>query len=313
MTTSDLTSVPMGIDERGEIWRTPLDQASTVIGGVPGAGKSVAMNVLLANVAHRPDVQIVAMDMKEGLEMKPWLDRCSATAFTQTDAVKVFQQLMELHKRRAEVLHRSGKASFANLGYSETNPLHLVVIDEAAELFTPESSSKEDKAVAADCLTYVSKIVRLCRATGIFVVLATQKPTVDSLPSIIRDNCASKIAFRCMTNEQAIAIHGDALKVAEFSPTSIKKDQKGVAVAANADGDLYRVRGFYLGEEDRREIVRRTAHLARNLDGTPKVVYWDKDDPDDGPDLDLSPRRPSGPSLPPGVTGCHFGPIGEAS
>jgi hypothetical protein len=318
---TDLNYVPLGITEEGELWLTPLNETSTVIGGVPGAGKSVAINVLLANVAHRPDVQIIAMDMKEGLEMGPWERRCAAVAFDQQAAVTVLQKLMELHKRRAAMLRAADKASMNNLGYSVDHPLFLVVIDEAAELFTPENGSKEAKAAAGDCLTLVSKIVRLCRATGILIVLATQKPTVDSLPSIIRDNAGSKIAFRCTTTEQAVAILGDSVRSADFTPTAIRKEHKGIGVAADADGTLRRVRGFYISEQDRREVVRRTAHLARPLgtppaasaEPAPEPVYWDPTDPDDGPDLVLPPPPRRAASLPPDVTGGHFGNRGASA
>lgn len=309
---ADLEWVPMGRDENGETWSVPLNQTSSVFGGVPGAGKSVAINVFLANLSHREDLQIIGMDMKGGLELGDWADRCSATAFDQEKAVEVFAQLMDLHKSRMLMLRSKGFASMNNLGYSKERPLYLVVIDEAAELFTPETNSKEAKQVAADCLSYVSRIVRLCRATGIVVLLATQKPTTDSLPSIIRDNAGFKVAFRCTTPEQAVAILGDGVRLADFSPTAIKKNEKGVAVAVDADGALRRVRAFYITEQSRREVVRRTAHLARPIEMPSSEPYWNQDDPDDGPDLVLPVRWPRSSDVPTAdILGGLFGPLGD--
>jgi hypothetical protein len=290
---TDLEWVPLGMNEDGELWKVPLNQTSSVFGGVPGAGKSVAINVLLANVSHRSDIQIIGMDMKGGLELGDWERRCAATAFDQETALSVLNKLYELHKSRMAFLRAQGYASMNNLGYSVEHPLYLVVIDEAAELFFPEASSKEAKNTAAELQAMVSRIVRLCRATGIVVLLATQKPTVDSLPSIIRDNSQAKVAFRCTTWEQAVAILGDPVRSADVTPTSIKKEHKGVAIAADADGVLRRVRAFYISEESRREVVRRTQHLACPLGDPPlsAQLEYDPSDPDDGPDLVLPVRQ----------------------
>lgn len=283
----DLSSVPLGMTEDGDVWSLPLDQTSSVFGGVPGAGKSVAINVLLANVSHRPDVQLIGIDLKGGLELGDWEPRCAAVAFDQAAALSVLDRLHLLHKARMQLLRTAGYASMANHGYSVDHPLYLVVVDEAAELFSPEGSSKEAKVLASDLLAQTSRIVRLCRATGIVVLLATQKPTADSLPTIIRDNAPAKTAFRCTTAEQAVSILGDAARSAEFAPTDIGIAEKGVAVTADADGVLRRVRSFYISEVSRRAVVAATAHLARPLGTLPSLLPADEEDEDN-----LLPPRP---------------------
>lgn len=80
----DLDFVPLGMSKEGGIWILPLDQTSTVFGGVPGAGKSVAINVLLANFAHRDDIQIIGMDMKGGLELGDWSPRLQRRPSTRS-------------------------------------------------------------------------------------------------------------------------------------------------------------------------------------------------------------------------------------
>jgi hypothetical protein len=302
---TDLVSVPLGMTEDGTTWTVPLDETSSVFGGVPGAGKSVAINVLLANVSHRPDVQIIGMDMKGGLEMGDWEPRCAAVAFDQESAVEVLNKLFELHKSRMAML-KGNFASMARYGYSPEHPLYLVVIDEAAELFAPEGNSKEAKALANELLAMVSRIVRLCRATGIVILLATQKPTADSLPTIIRDNAQAKVGFRCTTAEQAVSILGDAVRHAEFIPTDIKIADKGVAVSMDADGVFRRVRAFFISETSRRAVVAATQHLARPL-GTPPAVTEVYDEPDEDDEIALPvlpPRRTVHAGLPEGVVPC---------
>jgi hypothetical protein len=203
------------------------------------------------------------------------------------------------------MLRGYGVASMSRLGYSAEHPLYLVVIDEAAELFAPEGSSKEAKALASELVVMVSRIVRLCRATGIVVVLATQKPTSDSVPTVIRDNSPGKAAWRCTTPEQAVATLGEAARSAEFSPTDIKIGEKGVAVAADADGVLRRVRCFYISETTRRAVVAATRHLARPL-GSEVFTAPVYNEPDEDDDVLLPPRRRpyAYTGLPDGVIGC---------
>jgi hypothetical protein len=319
MPAKDLDSVPMGMAEDGTVWHGLLDQVSEVVGGNPGGGKSVYINVKLANLASRDDFQVIGIDLKGGLEMGDWEGRSAASAYDQQTAAEVLAQLVELHNARMPYVRQAGKAKLTALGYSADHPLVLVVIDEAAELFSPQSSDKEAKALAAECMSAVSLLIRLGRATGIFVLLATQRPGADVIPTLLRDTCQQKTAFRTTTPEQSRMILGDLASAADYSPTQIKMTQPGVAVTVTDKGVTQRVRSFYISEESRREVVQRTAHLTRSLPDLIRIAkaatrpYWNEDDPDDGPDLDLALRRPSGPSLPPGVTGCQFGFNEEAS
>jgi len=149
-----------------------------------------------------------------------------------------------------------------------------VIIDEAAELFIPESNDKESKAVAEELKILVSRGIRLFRSAGIVYILATQKPTTDCLPSIIRDNCGNRVAFRTTTPEQSVAILGDSVRSAPFTPQGINLTQKGYAIAGSDSGELVRARCFNinsreeavrLSESTASFMARSTAHLTLPL------------------------------------------------
>lgn len=261
-TAWSLDAVPAGICEDGTPWMLPIDGGSIVIGGIPRGGKSVTISAVLAGLVGRPDVQVIAIDMKGMIELGTWEPRCSAAAGDQESALEILREVDSIRRDRQEFVRNSGMTSLSRIGYSREVPFILVVVDECAELFGAESSAKEAKERAAELVAVASRIVRLGRAAGIGMLLATQRPTVDALPGVIRDNAATKVATRCTTPDQAKAVLGDVS--GGVSPTQIGPGQPGVAVTDTGAG-LVRVRSAFLSEDVRREVVRRTAHLARPL------------------------------------------------
>jgi S-DNA-T family DNA segregation ATPase FtsK/SpoIIIE len=260
-----LKAVQVGVQENGLPWMMPIDQSHTVGGGVPGSGKSVFGNVLLAGMAPRVDIQIVGIDCAGGVELSDWQPRFSEFATNQEQAIDVLTALWSEHERRIIWLREHGYKSVSNAGYSETMPLWICLIDEAAQLFRLDSSNKEEKARGQQLNDLVTRLVTVSRKTGIVVVLLTQRPMSSVISTNIRDNMPHKVCFRVMTPESATAVLGDAASYAPMSPTEIKREQKGVAIAEDEDGDLTVVRSFFITEESDRAIARQYAHLARRL------------------------------------------------
>lgn len=253
--------VAVGVTESGDPLFFPLDQANSVVGGIPGSGKSVCLNALLAGITARPDVQVIGIDCKAGVEFYDWQPRLSAFAQDQESALEVLQALDELGKRRLNSLRGSGFKSQSRKGYTVGEPMIVVIIDECAELFIAEGSSKEAKARANDLQVLVSRGVRLYRAAGISYVLATQKPTTDVIPSVIRDNCRFRLAFRCTTEEQAVAIMGSEIRGSDVSPVAIPDGSqfKGYAVLGDDAGAYTRGRGYFIEESTCQELALNTA------------------------------------------------------
>ncbi|WP_432504775.1 FtsK/SpoIIIE domain-containing protein [Kineococcus arenarius] len=243
----DLRAVLVGVTEDGAPWTLPLlNQAGTVIGGVPGSGKSSLIATLLDQLDGHPHARLVGIDLKGGVDLGPW-HRCGTLtdlATTPAEAVELLQQLAELHQDRQRLLRAHGADKISDLGLTPDLPLVVVLIDEAADLFTALSPNREDKALAVEATALVSTLVRQGRATGIATVLATQKPTTDAIPSQVRDSATSKVALRCSTAEQVKAILADLAALAPVSPTAIPAATPGVALATTATGGVVRARVY---------------------------------------------------------------------
>lgn len=240
-----LDVIEVGQTEEDEPWRLPLT-SSTVIGGVPGSGKSVLMNLIIESVIDHPHVSCVGGDLKGGIEFHHYRSRMTDLFTSQTEAIKVLEKLEAEHKKRMEYLVDNGYKSMREVGYSQEWPLLVLVVDECAELFVAESTAKDDRDRVASIMRMTSLLARQGRATGISLILSTQKPTADSLPTVIRDSCENKIAFRCATSEQARAVLGDLASSSGVSPCEIPMTQRGVAIASSTDGGLQRVRSYQI-------------------------------------------------------------------
>lgn len=255
--------VPFGVLDTGAPMVLPLDQNHSLLGGIPGAGKSVSLNVALSGIAFDPAVQIVGVDCKEGIELTDWTPRLSALATDQESALAVLKDVGRMATLRARAIRDAGYRKQSDKGYTSEEPLWVIVVDECAELF--DTSTPEAKKLTGELVGVISRLIRVTgRAGGISVLLATQKPTVDAIPSIIRDNVSYRVAFRCMTQEQVRAIFGDSGN-GVVSPVSISSEQKGYCVVKDSESRLVMGRSAFIAEDTVRQIASGSSFLRRPL------------------------------------------------
>ncbi|GAB2659265.1 hypothetical protein GCM10027169_23000 [Gordonia jinhuaensis] len=251
----DLEGVRIGRREDGTDLIFPLDQVSSVVGGVPKAGKSVILNMVLAGAAFNPCIQVIGIDCKRMVEFHDWAPRLSASAGDQESALEVLERLDQLGISRLDSLRGSGFKSVSRRGYTDEEPLIVVVIDECAELFDPSVDRKQAGAL----VSLVSRGVRLFRAAGIVYVLATQKPTADVLPSIIRDNCSNRVAGQCTTREQEAAILGPMPDEGCAVSAVTMPRRPGMVVVSDDAGRRMYGRSDFISEEVAAAIAQASA------------------------------------------------------
>lgn len=98
---------------------------------------------------------------------------------------------------------------------------------------------------------HIRRLIQQGRSAGIIVVLTTQKPTSESIPTIIRDNCGLRVAFKVRKKEAATAILGDI--DAEADPVQIPAGTPGRFVIEDeklgaAIGQAYYISGADLAK-----------------------------------------------------------------
>lgn len=247
--------VTYGLTEAGEPAKLSYAQTSgIVVGGVPGAGKSAGATLLTLPLLASPKASVAIFDGKGGMDWS-WAEK-AASLFNNDvdlDLETATEQLETLAQRCVEDLKShpwsDDDPDFWHSGASALHPFHLVVIDECQTLFDTTGRSKEDKALVERCKRAVATIVRKGRSAGWSVMLLTQKPTADSIPTNIRDNSVVRFALRVTTREAAEAVLG-SIPDGDPRPTEIPAPRRGGAVVQGEDGHTVSVRFFYLPVTD---------------------------------------------------------------
>lgn len=248
-------TVTYGMTEAGEYAKLSYAQTSgIVVGGVPGAGKSAGATLLTLPLLASPKASVAIFDGKGGMDWA-WAQRAASLYNNDCDLdlATATEQLESLAQRCVDDLKShpwsESDPDFWHAGASALHPFHLVVIDECQTLFDTTGRSKDDKALVERCKRAVATIVRKGRSAGWCVMLLTQKPTADSIPTNIRDNCVVRFALRVTTREASEAVLG-AIPDGDPTPTEIPSTRRGGAVVQGEDGHTVGVRFFYLPVTD---------------------------------------------------------------
>ncbi len=165
-----------------------------LIAGQTKSGKSVMINTLLASFLYRntpSDIKLILVDPKH-VEMAPYEDIPHLLAPVVTEPEKCISALKwavaEMERRLktfAEVKQRDIQ-SYNHLKKEEGMPHIVIVIDELADLMMVASRDVE---------ALIARIAQKARASGIHLVLATQRPDANIVTGIIKANVPARISF----------------------------------------------------------------------------------------------------------------------
>lgn len=252
----------LGIDEAGASISVQLaNKSGVIVGGLPGSGKTAWLTGALGSLAPSPLVQMCVIDGKGGHDLESL--RCRSYRFHGSDAspLEVRDTLRDIElvvqQRRRVMPDLFGTSNFWSAPLSPTNPVLLVLIDEAQQLLPAAFSTKDDKQIASEIETILRSLVRLGRSAGCVVVLSTQRPTADAIPTAIRDNAEVRICFNVRNRDSAVAVLGEL--TSEDAVSSIGLPQ-GVGVSF-VDGALRKFRAPFVPEAVVAEFVQRHQSL----------------------------------------------------
>lgn len=235
--------------------------AGVLVSGMPGSGKTAGVSSFLTPLALSEEVDLSVIDCKGGTDWTSYekqssrfLSVGSAEDFTAVRDVltDLEHEMVSRLQTQKEIL---GVSNYWNAKDRKNLAFKLVVIDECQELFVKQTD-KELAAVAAEINRLVTTLVKRGRSAGVCVLLITQKPTSDSIPTSIRDNSGLRICFRVDTADAEKAALGglpDDLSVPRAM--SIPSSRKGGAVLVDDRGSRKNVRFYYLPEETLEEVL----------------------------------------------------------
>ncbi|MDQ6768045.1 MAG: DNA translocase FtsK [Candidatus Eremiobacteraeota bacterium] len=235
----------------GDLTRMP----HLLVAGATGAGKSVCLNVILTSLLSTctPDqVQLLLIDPKR-VELTSYNGIPHLIKECITDPKLAAGALYELTKEmdaRYELFARAGVRKIEEYNQDRTVerlPYIVVVIDELADLMLVAPTRVE---------TSICRIAQLARATGIHLVVATQRPSVDVITGLIKANIPSRIAFAVssqidsrtiidMAGAERLLGRGDMLYLPIDAPKPVRV--QGALVTGD---ELERLCAFWRDQED---------------------------------------------------------------
>lgn len=247
----------LGKDVSGKIIISSIDKMPhLLIAGATGSGKSVCINTIINSIIFKSspkkvkllliDPKVVELSIYNGIPhlLIPVVTEAKKAASALNWSV---QEMEKRYKLFAENNVRD-KCSY-NSKVDEENQITdiVIIIDELADLMMVSPQEIED---------YICRLAQMARAAGIYLIVATQRPSVDVITGTIKANIPSRISFSVssqidsrtildMAGGEKLLGKGDML----FYPSFFSKP--------------LRVQGAFLSDLEVEKIV---AHLQNNSD-----------------------------------------------
>ncbi|HVT00882.1 MAG TPA: DNA translocase FtsK [Patescibacteria group bacterium] len=241
-------AVPLGLDVSGnpvvaEIAKMP----HVLIAGTTGSGKSVMVNSIISSILFRAspsEVRFIMIDPKR-VELTGYNDiphLMSPVVVEASQAVSALKWAMKEMDRRYVQFQDSGVKNidaYNELAGFQALPYIIIVIDELADLMALAAVEVEDS---------IARLAQMARATGIHLVLATQRPSVDVLTGLIKANVPCRISFN----------------VSSMVDSKVIIDQPGAEKLLGRGDMLYvppdqarptRIQGTFVSDQDVKRVV----------------------------------------------------------
>lgn len=243
-----------GIDGNA-VWTDLAKMPHVLVAGTTGSGKSGCVNAILSSIlmqASPNEVRLVLVDPKQvelnHYENVPHL--LTPVVTSPRLAANVLSNLIGEMESRYGIMGQARCRNLAELNRARAKagepplPHILCVIDELADLMMVAPAEVEDSII---------RLAQKSRATGIHLVLATQRPSTDIITGTIKVNIPARIAF-------AVSSQTDSRVILDQGGAEALLGQGDMLFRGAGTSKLARVQGAFVTEE---EIARITGHWSR--------------------------------------------------
>jgi S-DNA-T family DNA segregation ATPase FtsK/SpoIIIE len=272
-----------------------------LIAGTTGSGKSVCVNSIIASIITKntpKDVKFIMVDPKR-VELTGYNGIPHLVAPVVVDLERIVGVLKWVTREMDERYKRFSNAGARNIEdfnkhlpeNEEWMPYIIVIIDELADLMmlAPDETER-----------VITRIAALARATGIHLVIATQRPSVDVVTGLIKANFPARIAFAVAGGVDSRVIldqpgaerllgRGDMLYMSGDSPAPVRL--QGVFVSDTEINNITRFWKLQAGEDIQTRPIstlvldntladepRQVAPTPASSSGTTRQqAFWDRD------------------------------------
>jgi S-DNA-T family DNA segregation ATPase FtsK/SpoIIIE len=279
---------PFATDKRGRWIDLTLFEANVLIGALPGAGKTALVRLLALAAGLDPLSEVWLFELYGKGDLSP-TEKFAARYGAGMDDETIERALFALRdalddiQRRAEVLKGlprdlapDGKTS-RRAAENRKLGLHplVIVLDECQNLFQHEDYGKEAGELAI-------KVIRMGRAVGVILILSTQRPDKDAIPTGVSALAAIRVCLRVMEQLSNDMILGTGMYKAGVKASMLRKSDRGVGWLVGVEDDPLIARSSYQDLKAADKIADR-ARALRVEAGTLSGHAAGETEPDRGP------------------------------
>ena len=246
--------VAIGKNISGEIIVKSLGRmVHCLVAGSTGSGKSVFLHSLIVSLMYRhspEELRFIMIDPKRvefsrynrmpHLMLPEVVTECSKAVNSLTWAVKEMERRYELLRvNDCQKLEQFNECQAVKEGREKKLPYLVIVVDELAELMSVAAKEAESK---------IQRITQLGRAAGIHMVIATQRPSVDVVTGVIKNNLPTRIAFALASavDSQTIINQGGAEKLL---------GQGDMLLSAQDSNAIVRLQAAFVSDEEIKKVL----------------------------------------------------------
>lgn len=225
-----------------------------LVAGSTGSGKTIFLNTIILSLLYQNsinDLKFIFVDPKRvELTLYEGLPHLLTPVITDvTKTVNALKWAVKEMDRRFDLMAEAKKrdiSSYNNAHPNEKMPYIVIIIDELADLM----------AVAAqDVEACIIRLAQMARATGIHLVMATQRPSVNVITGLIKANVTARVAFSVVSS-------GDSRTILDFSGAE-KLLGRGDMLFTYAElSKPKRLQGAYVSDEEIKRIVNYLKEVA---------------------------------------------------
>lgn len=219
-----------------------------LVAGSTNSGKSVCLNSLIASLVYRAgprelrfimiDPKRVELSLWDGIPhlLHPVVKEVKQAAGILRSAIKEMERRYDLFARMQT---RNIDGYNQRVSADEKLPYVVIVVDELADLMMQ---------AAAEVETSICRLAQLARATGIHLVIATQRPSVDVITGLIKANISSRIAF-------AVSSHVDSRTILDMNGAERLIGRGDMLFLPIDAAKPMRIQGCFLSEAETNSLV----------------------------------------------------------
>lgn len=214
--------------------------------GATGSGKSIAIHSLLISLLYKnsPEMlRLILIDPKRvELSIYDGIPHLITPVVTENKkALGALRWVIQEMDRRYELLLAAGARDIKGYNKGEPEPLPYIVtvIDELADLMTTYGRELEG---------YVIRLAQMARATGIHLVVSTQRPSVEVITGLIKANITSRVALQ-------VASQVDSRTILDAAGAEKLLGNGDLLFMSAEKSKPVRIQGSFITEEELKRVI----------------------------------------------------------